>query len=62
MVCEKWLMKNSNERVVDYEPMTSGEIVVKYKNDHRVDRCEKRDKYAFTSVYFCAMTCWEKYD
>ena len=34
---ELWLEINYNERVADYEPLPSGEYVIKYKSDPGVD-------------------------
>ena len=38
---EKWLIKNNEKRVVDYESRPTGEYVIKYKSDPRVDKIKE---------------------
>ena len=41
MKSENWLLKNNDERVVDYEHLPIGEHVIKEKNDTGIDEMKE---------------------
>ena len=54
---KNWLTKNKDERIVDYEPLLSGEYVIKYLSDTRIDKVEEfKKKYAISSRCFRSIT------
>ena len=58
MKSENWLLKNNDERVVDYEHLPIGEHVIKDKNDTGIDEmkevessCSRIVKGFWTSLF-----------
>ena len=41
---ENWLVKNNDERVVDYEPLPNGEYVMEFQSDPGIDKKKKMKK------------------